>query len=154
MAEYLYARNWVVYRTPPVLLTCDEPVVLIGGPGQPRAERPGVTTAGVVVFPLAPDAVLVMFRPDIAPRGAHELDHTEAADVNLEILANASRWAFERPSRNTARHRQIPPSAAPTEIERIGLDSDADKEIIRTYRPNRWANTELQPDWPVPRWWQ
>ncbi len=154
MAEYLYVRDWVVYRTPPVLLTCDEPVILIGGPGQPRAERPGVATAGVVIFPLAPDAVLVMFRRDLAPSGAHELDHAETAEVNLEILANSSRWAFERPSRNMARHRRVPQVAAPTEIERIGLEPDTDNELIRTYRPNRWANAELQPDWPVARGWR
>jgi hypothetical protein len=32
---YLYAQKWVLYRTAPVLLTCDEPVVLVGGPGLP-----------------------------------------------------------------------------------------------------------------------
>lgn len=66
---YLFMREWVVYLTPPVLLTCDEPAVLIGGPGLPRTERPGMGTASVAAFPRAPDAVLAMFRPGLVPAG-------------------------------------------------------------------------------------
>lgn len=157
LGEYLYMRKWVVYRTPPVLLTCDEPVVLIGGPGLPRAERPGAATAGVVAFPLAPDAVLAMFRPDLVPTGSRDLNHAETAELNREILANAARWAFERPSRKTANRLQVPPAADPTATERFvgGLTRRGGhhEEIVRNYRPNRWAKAEHLPGWPVARWW-
>jgi len=157
LAPFLYARNWLVYRTPPVLLTCDEPVVLIGGPGSPRAERPGAAVAGVVIFPLAPDAVLAMFRPDQFPLGGHELNHLETAELNLEILAHATRWAFEHPSRNTANRLKVPPAPEATAIERFAAKTPPRRrrheEIIRSYRPNRWINAEQMPAWPVARWW-
>lgn len=36
VAEILYERPWAVFKTPPILLTCDEPVVPIGRLGQDR----------------------------------------------------------------------------------------------------------------------
>lgn len=152
---HLLAREWIVYQTPPILITCDEPVVVIGGPGLPRDERAGIGAAGVIAFPLAPHAVLVMFRRDIAPpRMPDQLDHLETAELNHEILVNAARWAFERPSRKISTRLQVPPAPEPTKqegpFEEVGGRGG---QLFRQYRPNRWSNSEHPPDWPVARWW-
>jgi hypothetical protein len=150
---YLYARKWVLYRTAPVLLTCDEPVVLVGGPGLPRGERAGVGNAAVVLFPLAPDALLAMFRPDVPLPAAFGLDHADIAEVNREIVANSARWAFERPSRDVAVRLQIPPPAEPTAVQTFTNPDRPNETLVRNFRPSRWSNAEIVPDWPVARWW-
>lgn len=153
IGEYLLYREWLVYRTPPVLVTCDEPVVIIGGPGFRRTEHAGIGNAGIIIFPLAPDAVLVMPRPDLIGLRDGELDHAETAELNREILGHAARWAFERPSRNVAARIQVPPVPEATVTERRIATTKRGDEIIRTYRPTRWANTDDPPNWPVAKWW-
>lgn len=155
VAEHLLAREWIVYQTPAVLVTCDEPVVVIGGPGLPRTERAGIATAGVIAFPLAPHAVLVMFHHDIAPqRVPGELNHLETLELNHEILASAARWAFERPSRKISTRLQVPPAPEPTAQEGpFEMVDNEEAQLFRSFRPNRWSNAEHIPDWPVAKWW-
>jgi len=97
--ESFLARAWVVCRTQGAMPTCDEPIVIVSGPGQPRDERGGLEDAGVIVCPLAPTHVLAMFRADLAARlglegwregrvHVDELDHVEDAEICREVLAN------------------------------------------------------------------
>lgn len=155
LGEHLLKRTWVVYKSPPILVTCDEPVVVIGGPGSPRSERSGVGVAGVVIFPLSPSALLVMFHPAMAPRFQAKLDHTETAELNREIIAAATRWAFERPSRHITERLRVPPAPVKASLREGPLPQvdGARGELYRTYRPSRWVEADTPP-WPVERWWR
>jgi hypothetical protein len=152
VSEYLLYREWLVYRTPPILVTCDEPITIIGGPGLPRTERAGMANAGVIVFPLTPGALLVMPRPDLVGVRGGELDHVETAELNREIVAQAARWAFERPSRQVTKRMEVPPAPEPTILER-GVGRTKRGENFRIYKPTRWVNTDIPPPWPVAKWW-
>lgn len=154
IGKHFLTREWIVYQTPPILVTCDEPVVTIGGPGLPRTEQAGVQKAGIIIFPLSPRAVLVMFRRDIAPDPMAvkaELNRIEIAELNREIISNATRWVFDRPGRKTGVAMKVPPRPSPTKFEEFQT-SDADS-IIRSFRPSRWANSDDPPPWPVEHWW-
>lgn len=154
LGEHLLKRWWVVYELPPILVTCDEPVVVIGGPGAPRSERSGVGIAGVVIFPLNPSALLAMFHPDLAPTAPARLDHIETAELNREIIAAAARWAFERPMRRVAEQMQVPPAPPKASVREGPLPQvdSAGEELYRTYKPTRWTEADAPP-WPVARWW-
>lgn len=152
IGETFLARGWMVYRTPKVLVTCDEPVVTVGGPGFSREERAGLATAKVILLPLGPESLLAMFRPDVKPEGPSELDLHEVAEVNREILANTSRWAFERPSRRATLGLRVPPPARPftTEGPFVVEHGDEERHIYRNFKPTRWA-AEPDTPWPVAR---
>lgn len=155
IGEGLLSRNWCIFSAPPVLVTCDEPVVTIGGPGANRRERAGINTAGAVIFPLSPSFLLVMFHPDMDVRpSSFGLDRLEVLDINREILAATSRWAFERPSRHVTEKMKVPPAAPYYARERpISVQGDENRKFFRSYRPTRWHNEVVVPPWPVPRWW-
>jgi hypothetical protein len=155
LGEYLLERTWVVYETPPILVTCDEPVISIGGPGSPRSERSGLGIAGVVIFPLSPSALLVMFHPTLAPSGPSTLDLVETAELNREIIASATRWAFERPSRHTTERMRVPPLLPKASLREGPLPQvdDSEGELYRIYTPTRWLDADAPP-WPVARWWR
>lgn len=91
LGVHLCSRRWEVYKTPPILVTCDEPVVAVGGPGSPRSERSGVAEAGVVMFPLCPSALLVMFHADMRPQYRRFL-------------------TTSKPQRSTKRSSPVPPA--------------------------------------------
>lgn len=155
LGHLLIAREWQIVETPNVLVTCDEPLVLVGGPGSSRAEQAGIASAGVILFPLAPNALLAMFRDDIAPVAPEPLlDLLEVADINREILANSSRWGFERPGRRATLGLTVPSSGDPVHLQE-GLElvgGPPGAELIRLHQPSRWAAEPSRP-WPVERWW-
>ena len=151
----IFDRQWVLAKAPPVLITCDEPVVCIGGPLSPRGERAGLS-APVVAFPIAPDRILVMSAKGMAIH--NDLSHAEAADLNHEILAASHSLAFELPDRSFTTRAKVPPLTAPIAIERglergMKLDDDAEGEVFRVYRPHRFEAEQWRPV-PVPRWWR
>lgn len=154
VAEILYDKEWVLFRTRPILMTSDEPVVPIGGPGRDRQIQAGLGTAPVVIFPVAPDALLVMFTEDPGPHKLQDLTLIELAELNREIAASASRWVIDQKGRKAALAFDLPP--APNSSIDLNEYSSANGEvqgdIIRTTRPNRWAQTTTPPDWPVLRW--
>jgi hypothetical protein len=153
MAEILYDKTWVLFRTRPILMTSDEPVIAIGGPGRDRKIEAGLGTAPVVIFPLAPDALLVMFTETPHPYMLQELTLIELAELNREIAASASRWVIDQEGRKAALYFDLPP--APTsalELDDWATNGETSGDIIRTTRPNRWAQTTTPPDWPVLRW--
>jgi hypothetical protein len=90
LCRHILFREWQVFRTPNVLVTCDEPVVVLGGPEKSRAERAGAESAAVILFPLAPTALLALFRNGTPVLPPFELDHAETAEVHREIIANAT----------------------------------------------------------------
>lgn len=157
IGERLLQRSWVVYKTPPILVTCDEPVIILGGPGWPRSERAGVESAGVVMYPLSPSDLLVLFHSEIplSLPGPPTLNHVETAEVNREIIAASSRWAFERPSRKITQGLRVPPVPEKPFMREGPLPQieGAEGELYRSYKPTRWRDEALAPPWPVARWW-
>lgn len=151
LGENLLSREWVVWQSPPILLTSDEPVVIIGGPGATREEIGGLEGAAVVAFPLAPDAVLVM-TPHQLPQG--RLEHIEVAELNREIAASATRWVFERGDRRTSTAIAVPPLPTPSTLTEELLTADPTRRLVRHYRPSRWSGHLDLPNWPVARWYR
>lgn len=155
-AGMLFGRRWAIYDTEDALVTCDEPVIAIAGPRYPRNINVGFGRSGVVVYPLSPERVLVMSHPRLQHRGPYQLDHDETRSLNLEIVANAAKTAFERPSDTgveSARVPARPPSTAP-DYTKMSVD-DAIALVLRLATPrNRWAYHDNPPPWPVPRWFE
>ncbi|WP_285251220.1 DUF4238 domain-containing protein [Pseudarthrobacter sp. fls2-241-R2A-168] len=152
IAEHLFERSWAVFRTPAILLTCDEPVVPIGRSGQNRGERTGLAGARVVVFPLAPDNLLVMFQHRPSAHALVPLTLSEIVEINHEVLANTARWAFERPKRRTSIALRVPSLPSATEVVEHRVAGKANTSIIRLFRQSRWAGDPHPPEWPLPRW--
>ncbi len=157
LCEHLLFRDWHVYTTPAFLVTGDEPVVLLGGPGHPRGERAGVATAGVILFPLSPTRLLTLFHPDcVPPRPPFALDHIEVLEVNREILAAGTRWAFERPGRRCTVTMPVPPAPKVWCLRDAGVleaGGGPDGRVFQFARPTRWAASPQPAPWPVARWW-
>lgn len=164
VGEYFLGRAWIVCRTHGVLVTSDEPVVTVGGPGQSRDQRAGIATAGVILFPLAPTHLLVMMREDLAiangyaPLGTvntDELGYVETVDVCHELVMNSHRWAFERSDKSLVPRFHVPKKPAAMATEEMGpiQDGNSTGTLIRTYAPNRWAHHPARSMWPVTRWW-
>ena len=159
----LFTRPWVIASTPTSLITTDEPVHPIPGPGYPRNETGGLGHAGIVVFPLSPDRLLLAIRPDLADLlglsrdlerlDTTDLDFAETFSVCKELLMGATRWAFERSDRKVASNMNVP--AKPDDLstdEFFSIDDDG-TSIIRFYSHNRWKNADLIPEWPLSGFW-
>lgn len=155
LAERLLQRRWLVFDAPPILVTCDEPVVIVGGPGWPRSERSGAQTAGVLMYPLGPSSLLVLFHPEMRPTGPPLLDRIEVAEVNKELIAASSQWVFERPSRRTAMGLRVPlqPEQPLAREGPLPQAAEAGGELYRWMKPTRWSDEAVAPPWPVHRWW-
>jgi hypothetical protein len=153
VAGRLFARQWRIYSLPPILVTSDEPVVPIPGPPHPRSERGGVADAGVVVFPLTPGLLLAAFDGVTAWAGSYDqLSRVDIIDLNREIAATASIYAFERPGRAVVNAFKLPPRPAAVAMSDpmpVGAPSEF---IIRSHRPSRWSTETHPPPWPVERW--
>lgn len=161
MGQELLRRKWTIFQTPQVLVTCDEPVVVIGGPGHPRNERAGLESAGAVVFPLTPGMALVMFHSDRAaelgvsgeqlPIG--ELDHAEVIELNREIAMSCHRWIFERPGKRIGARLKVPPDPGTVVVEKrpdLQAIDRPDGEVIRVFNRSRWPSSA---QWPIASWW-
>jgi hypothetical protein len=162
----LLNRRLVIVDCPPILITSDEPVVTVGGPGFERAERAGIANARLVLFPLTPSRLLVLCRGDIDTRRiGTQLNHFEVAEVNREILYNTTRWAFERPRRHVTHTMQVPPepdTRAAQEGPLSPVDGTENGQLFRFCRLTRWGismQTRLgpcrdggtvQPEWVCP----
>jgi len=113
----LFTRPWVIAATPRSLITTDEPVHPIPGPGYPRNETGGLGYAGNA-FPLSPDRLLLAVRPDLADLlglsrdlerlETIDLDYPETFGVCKDLLMGATRWAFERSDRKVASNMSVP----------------------------------------------
>jgi hypothetical protein len=154
----LLARHWMVVSSPLVaLITCDEPVVILEGPDASRRERGGIGTADIVIFPLSPEALLMMVHPlvDLHEMAFHtELDAVEASEVNLEIAANSNRCLFERGDRSSTIGFPLPPrQPASTRHGPYPLADEPGAELYRWSKPSRWNRAASPPPLPVRRWW-
>ncbi|WP_341267409.1 DUF4238 domain-containing protein [Gordonia malaquae] len=153
-AGTLFGRRWAIYEAEGALVTCDEPVIAIAGPRYPRSVSVGSGLSGVVVYPLSPGRVLVMSHPQLQDRGPFLLDHNETHNLNREIVANAAKTAFERPSDTTVESADVParPPSTDPDYTQMSVDDAIDLMLQLATPRNRWAYHDNPPPWPVPRW--
>ena len=161
--DVLYHRTWVVASTYPSLITTDEPVLPIAGPGWwGRTESCGMVPAGIVAFPLAPDRILLAVRRDLAlllglPFGPNsvvvdELDIVETFEMCHELAMSATRWAFEYPERRVLSHLGVPRLPDPVSVDTYE-SLDGDSELVRMFSHTRLRDAGPWFDWPLGRFW-
>ncbi|WP_171061652.1 DUF4238 domain-containing protein [Rhodococcus zopfii] len=159
VADALYRREWAVYRTASPLVTCDDPVVFLAGPPLPRSVSIGAIGSAAVLYPVGPQCLLVMLRPGLSHRGPYTLDAAETSSINTEIVAAATKTAFERPGDGIAVNISLPARPAVRELddEQAGNlgDEEALQHLLHEVTPRtRWAaDPSAAPDWPVARWY-
>lgn len=155
LMPYLTSRKLVVYRTPARLVTCDEPVVPLDIDLGADMGCFGAANAPIIVLPIAPTAVLAMFRSDVPVLldASEELTVAEVLDLNQAILGNAYRYGFERPSLQLTSKLHVP--LLPPAGERRVVAKDANgKELHELIVGRRWRNQAGAPIRPVRRWWR
>jgi hypothetical protein len=117
-----------------------------------------VGTAGVVVFPLDPHHLLAMFHPNLPlDRIAlcPDLLPTETDEINLKFAAASDRWLFEQSTKRRTTTLLVPRwQKDATEYEEFRVLDATDREMVRGFRPNRWAQFGHGPPPPVERWWR
>lgn len=152
---HLTTRDWVLAAAPPLLITCDEPIVCVGGPGSSRSERAGAASAPLIMCPISPHRMLFIAEPGM--RVPEELTHNDVAEINLEVLASAHTLAFELPNRRYATSVRIPQLPPAVSLERdVQALVDGVKEpgeIVRLFRLHRFAAEPWRP-WPLARIWR
>ena len=158
IALVFLARPWRIYHSAMPMITCDEPVVPVAGPRGNRRENAGLSTAGVVLFPLDPHFLLAMFHPDLGLDEValyQELDPIEADEINCELAAHSDRWLFEQPGRTRTLTLIVPPyPSSRAVLETINVVNRPEGEFLRGYSPTRWHQHPQPPPCPVNRWWE
>jgi hypothetical protein len=154
---FFLARRWKVLHSSLPLITSDEPVAMIGGPGSNRRVLSGHATARVATFPLDPHHLLAMFHPGLrldATALVSELTADEARQLNIETASNSYRWCFERPKGRQTLTIAVPPLDVAARSTSYRSADSPDESLIVLTRPSRWARTSTAPDWPIERWWR
>ncbi|MBX8690017.1 DUF4238 domain-containing protein [Mycobacterium sp. 20091114027_K0903767] len=137
-------RTWWLVSSVSPLLTCDEPVVYLGGSVRQRWETASWAASPIVFFPVGPHRLLVLSANDIELSEPHQLAQKEAEQVNFEVVAASNEFCYEQPDANIAASVDVPrwpdhdPASATTFMEAV-------------IAPSRWNEGE-GPPWAVPRW--
>lgn len=154
LVPWLAGRRMVVYRTPPRLVTSDEPVTPLDVDLGADSATFGVANAPVLVLPLAPSVVLAMFRPDFPVKLSPdvELSVEDTLDLNQAVLGNAYRYGFERPSMTMTTRLRVPDLPEAGERRIVGRGPNGE-EIHKLTPGRRWRNQPGAPVRPVARWW-
>ncbi|AII10402.1 DUF4238 domain-containing protein [Rhodococcus opacus] len=158
VAGSLYRREWAVYRTSEPIVTCDDPVVFVAGPPGARDVTVGALFSAAVLYPISPEHLLVMLRPDLRHNEPYLLNQAETRSANHEIVAAAASTAFERPGDDIAVHLEVPVRAQAAELDDDQVaqldDVTALRLLLDRVTPrSRWAGVPDAPGWPVPRWY-
>lgn len=124
------------------VITTDEPVLALGGPGTHRAAHGQLEKSPVLTYPLAPDAILVMTKTKLGRIvGPPVLLEREVDELNYELLLNTYRWAFECPGNSYLLQKPIPPRP------------DVIVHDNTTLRPSRHIHSREELAWPFERLW-
>jgi hypothetical protein len=148
--DFIAARQFVVYRTQPFLVTCDEPVVGLSA-DMAKSEMCQFADSPVFALPLSPDSVLMMFHPSQFPPLRHRatMTHDETVELNRAILGNTESKAFERPEGRYANELYTPELADP----RTDINTTGRLTLFKFVIPTRWNGEESSPKFGKHRWW-
>ncbi|MEC4857112.1 DUF4238 domain-containing protein [Mycobacteroides chelonae] len=138
-------RTWWLISSASSLLTCDEPIVYLGGSVRRRWETASWATSPIVLFPIGPHRLLVLTDNANELGEPYQLSRTEAGQVNFEVVAASNQFCYEHPAVNVAASIDVP------------RRSDYDPALATTFaeavlEPSRWNEGE-GPEWAVPRWY-
>lgn len=140
------ARSWWLVSTETPLVTCDEPVVWLGGPARGRWEPPAWARSPHGIFPVGPHRLLVVTVKDFDPLPSpHMLTADETRQINFELAAASHEFCYERPDTVVAATFELPPwpahdpACAPTFMEAV-------------LEPSRWKQGQ-GPPWALSRWY-
>ncbi|MFD6357198.1 DUF4238 domain-containing protein [Nocardia tengchongensis] len=146
IAPHLTERSWWLVSSTEPLLTCDEPVVLVGKPGQSREYVRRYYTTPLILFPVGPHRLLVLTDSNQPLTRPFSLDATETSAVNLEIAANCFEFVYERADTNIAANISVP--------DRPETNPTAETFWQEVNTPTRWLGSLSAPEWPLQRWTQ
>ncbi|MEV0292577.1 DUF4238 domain-containing protein [Nocardia sp. NPDC050710] len=146
ITPFLAQRTWWLVASDDPLLTCDEPVVLLGWPGQPRYPAPSLLTAALVLFPIGPHRLLLATNKELQLEPPFTLTSDETRAVNLEIASNALEFTYEDTGSDIATHMTLPPLPP---FDR-STASNFWEAVLPP--PTRWAQRADAPSWPLQRW--
>ncbi|WP_019969748.1 DUF4238 domain-containing protein [Mycobacterium sp. 141] len=139
-------RTWWLVDSASPLLTCDEPVVYLGGSVGPRWRTLGWATSPIALFPVDPHRLVVLTNAGHDLQPPFELNAEEAAQMNFEIVAASNEVCFEQPDTNVAASIRVPPWP-----DRDPASASTFMEAVLP--PSRWKEGE-GPPWAVSRWHQ
>jgi hypothetical protein len=142
MAKLIDARVWRLYEfDAPLLVTCDEPVALIGKNPRVPGEALGYKNAREIVFPIDPWHALVLLHPDTdVPEGRFPAGLEQAAIINLHVAFSAHRFIVRHPGTDPLRGVVLP-KKAPSVVEvgnLIGMQQGASEvQRVKTIEEQR-----------------
>ncbi|WP_107659336.1 DUF4238 domain-containing protein [Nocardia suismassiliense] len=146
ITPFLAKRTWWLITSEDPLLTCDEPVVRIGWPGQQRHPAPSFFTAAMVLFAISPHRLILATPEELCLRPPFALTPSETRAVNMEIASNALEFTYEEPGSDITAHMTLPPLPP--------FDRSTATNLWEAVLPppGRWAQRADAPDWPLQRW--
>ncbi|MCA0158475.1 DUF4238 domain-containing protein [Tsukamurella sp. M9C] len=140
------ARSWWLVSTRAPLITCDEPVVWLGGPARGRWEPAAWAKSSHGIYPVGPSRLLVLVSERFHPLPpSFVLSAEETSKVNFEIVAASHEFCYENPLTSIAAAFDVPPWPR-FEPARASTFMEAVAE------PSRWTIGE-GPPWAVGRWY-
>jgi Protein of unknown function (DUF4238) len=116
IVPYLEQRSWqLVEFADSLLLTSDEPVVLVGrDPTTPGDTPGGFAAAREIVFPTDPHHALILLSPDQrVPTGRCRGGPRQAEIINRHVAFNSYRFIIRRPGTNLLEGMVVPRRAPP-----------------------------------------
>ncbi len=138
-------RRWWLIDSALPLITCDEPVVYLGGTVRPRWKQGSWITSPIVLFPIGPHRLIAMTFVRENLRAPYELNASESGEVNFEVAAASDAFCFEQPTTAIASAVDLPPWPEPD-------PASATTFIQAVMAPSRWKAGE-GPPWALARWY-
>lgn len=137
-------RAWWLIASGAPLLTCDEPVVYLGGGRRGRSSVGSWMTSPIFLFPAGPHRLLVLTEIGLCLTPPFLLNSAEAAAVNFEMVAASHEFCFEQSDTSIAKSIRVPawPEADVTSAENF---------MQAVLAQSRWAEAE-GPPWALARW--
>ncbi|WIM88362.1 DUF4238 domain-containing protein [Candidatus Mycobacterium wuenschmannii] len=138
-------RRWWLIDSASPLITCDEPVVYLGGTARPRWKQGSWITSPIMLFPVGPHRLIAMTFARENLSAPYELNASESEAVNFEIAAASDAFCFEQPTTTIASSLNLPPWPEPD-------PASAATFIEAVMAPSRWKAGE-GPPWAIARWY-
>jgi hypothetical protein len=137
-------RSWWLIDSPSALVTCDEPVVYLGGALRPRWQQGSWLSSPIGLFPISPHRLIVLTVAGRNLQRPHELLESETKQVNFEVAAASNEFCFESPDTSIANSIAVP---AWPDWDVASGSTFMDAVMARS----RW-NVGEGPPWALARW--